>query len=37
MEKRPAGRALLFLVQAFGYVYRLRYLLLRTSPLAADS
>jgi hypothetical protein len=37
MEKRPAGRVLLVLALAFGYAYRLRYLLLRIPPLAADS
>jgi len=35
MEKRPFWRGLL--AQAFGYAYRLRYLLLRIPPLAADS
>lgn len=37
MEKRPAGRAFIVLGLPFCYAYRLRYLLLRIPPLAADS
>jgi hypothetical protein len=37
MEKRPWGRGLIAPSFVFRYAYRLRYLLLRIPPLAADS